>query len=77
MAVGKKEKIVHALEDFPKYKILDEIKERAKKEVDLFAVPENDPDPVQKRRDLKNWKKSMGYYMLHPKKFKFSSKDLK
>lgn len=76
MAVGKK-KITSVLEGFPKYKILDEIEENVKKEVSFFTTLETDSDPKQMKRNEKNWKQSMGYYLLHPEKFKFGLKDLK
>lgn len=75
VVVGKK--IIPILKDFPKYKVLDEVKERAKKQVDLFTTLETDQDPVQMQRNIKNWKQGMGYYFLHPEKFKFGLKDLK
>ena len=76
MAVGKR-KITSVLEGFPKYKILDEIEENVKKEVSFFTTLETDSDPIQMKRNEKNWKQSMGYYLLHPEKFKFGLKDLK
>jgi len=76
MVVIEKE-ITPILKDFPKYKVLDEVKERAKKEVDLFTTLDTVQDPVQKQRNIKNWKQTMGYYLLHPEKFKFGLKDLK
>lgn len=76
MAVVKK-KITHVLIDFPKYKIYDEVKDKAKKEVNFFTTLETDKDPVQMRRNEKRWKQTMGYYLLHPEKFKFGLKDLK
>lgn len=76
MAVGKK-KITPVLLDFPKYKILDEIEESVKKEVSFFGTLETDSDPVQMKRNERNWKQSIGYYLLHPEKFKFGLKDLK
>lgn len=33
-------------------------------------------DLVEKKRALKKWKQSFGYYCLHPKKFKFGLTDL-
>lgn len=76
MAVSKKKKITHVLKGFPKYKILDEVNEKTKKEANFFTTLETDPDPVQMRRNIKKWKRSMGYYILHPEKFKFGLKDL-
>ena len=76
MAVGKK-KITQVLKGFPKYKILDEIEEKSKKEVNFFTTLETDPDPVQMKRNERNWKQSISYYLSHPEKFKFRLKDLK
>ncbi|MFX1569234.1 MAG: hypothetical protein ACFFCV_12790 [Promethearchaeota archaeon] len=76
MAIVKK-KITPLLIDFPKYKILDEIKKKAKDELNFFTPLESDPDPIQMRRNVKRWKQSINYYLLHPEKFKFRLKDLK
>ena len=76
MAVVKK-KITPMLKEFPKYKIFDEIKEKVNGEVDFFTTLETDSDPVQMRRNEKQWKQTMGYYLLHPEKFRFGIKDLK
>jgi len=76
MAVVKKQ-IIPMFKEFPKYKILDEIKEKVKREVNFFTTLEMDSDPVQMRRNEKKWKQTMGYYLIHPEKFKFGIKDLK
>lgn len=76
MAVGKK-KITYVLNGFPKYKILDEIKENSKKEVRFFTTLETDSDPIQMKRNERKWKQSISYYLSHPEKFKFGLKDLK
>jgi hypothetical protein len=36
-----------------------------------------EPDPVEKKRALKRWKQSFGYYCHHPEKFRFGIKNLK
>ena len=72
-----KEKIIPILKEFPKYEILDKIEKEWKKEVKLVTTIERVFDPIQKRRDEKMWKQTMGYYLLHPEKFKFGLKDLK
>jgi len=33
-------------------------------------------DEIEKKRRIKRWKKTEGYYYLHPEKFLFSFKDL-
>jgi len=74
---ASKEKIIPILKEFPKYTILDEIEKELKKEVKIVATIERIFDPIQKRRDEKRWKQTMGYYLLNPEKFKFGLKDLK
>ena len=72
-----KEKIIPMLKEFPKYEILDKLEKELKKEVKLVTTVEHVFDPIQKQRDEKRWKQTMGYYLLHPEKFKFGLKDLK
>jgi len=76
MALGKK-KITHVLIDFPKYKLIDEVEKKTKQEANFFITSETDKDLVQMRRNMKRWKQTMGYYLLHPEKFKFGLKELK
>ncbi|MFX0140089.1 MAG: hypothetical protein ACFFDN_40985 [Candidatus Hodarchaeota archaeon] len=71
------EKIIPILKEFPKYKILDEIKNDLKKEIKIITTVEHEHDPIQKRRDEKRWKGTMGYYFLNPDKFRVGLKDLK
>ena len=78
MAIAKRKVMVTPLLiDFPKYKILDEIEKKTKQEANFFTTLETDPDPIQMRRNIKKWKQTMSYYLLHPEKFKFRLKDLK
>jgi len=70
-------KIVSILTEFPKYKVFEELKEEAIKEVKKALKEEKEVDPIQKKRDEKNWKKSLGYYALNPRKFEFGLMDLK
>ncbi len=37
----------------------------------------NELDLIERKRDLKRWKQSLGYYSLHPDKFRFGLRDLK
>ena len=75
MAVGKKI-IIPMLKEFPKYKILDELEEIVQKEVSFFTPLETDSDPIQMKRNIKKWKQTISYYLLHPEKFKFGLRDL-
>ena len=72
-----KEEVFPILREFPKYKIIEELKEEAIKEVNKLLEKEKDIDPIQKKRDERNWKKSLGYYALNPNKFNFKLSNLK
>ena len=71
------EEMFPLLKEFPKYKIFEELKEEAIKEVKQQLKMEEEIDPIQKKRDQRNWKKSLGYYALNPNKFKFKISNLK
>lgn len=72
-----KEEMFPLLKEFPKYKIFEELKEEAIKEVKQQLKREEEIDPIQKKRDERNWKKSLGYYALNPDKFNFKLSNLK
>jgi len=72
-----KEEMFPLLKEFPKYKIFEELKEEAIKEVKQQLKMEEEIDPIQKKRDERNWKKSLGYYALNPNKFNFKLSNLK
>ena len=76
MTVSKKV-IVPLLKEFPKYIIVEEIKKETEEKVKQIPVKEKEVDLIQKRRDDRKWKNSMGYFLLNPKKHSFSFKDLK
>ena len=72
-----KEEVFQILREFPKYKVMEVLKEDAVKEVKQMLEKEKDIDPIQKKRDERNWKKSLGYYALNPNKFTFKISNLK
>jgi len=72
-----KNEVLPIIKEFPKYKIIEELKKEALKEFKQEIEAEKEVDPIQKKRDERNWKKSLGYYMLNPEKFKFKISDLK
>ena len=74
---SSKEEIFPIFKEFPKYKIIEELKEEAVKEVKQLLEKKTDVDPIQKKRDERNWKKSLGYYALNPNKFDFKISNLK
>jgi len=41
-----------------------------------ITIKESDSDPIEKKRALKRWKKSLGYHYLNPNRFDFGLKDL-
>ena len=72
-----KDEVLPIIKEFPKYKIIEELKKEALKEFKQEFEAEKEVDPIQKKRDERNWKKSLGYYMLNPENFKFKISDLK
>jgi len=75
---ASEERIVLTLQEFPIYKILEEVKEKLEKEVETKIIIKKEPlDPIDKEREVKRWKQSFSYYCLHPEKFKFGLIDLK
>jgi len=71
-----KEVIISDLNDLIEFINLKETEEKSIKEVKLLITVEEGVDPIQKQRDEKQWKKSMGYYSLNPEKFSFKIEDL-
>ena len=45
-------------------------------EIKKDLVRLDSPDPKEKKRTLKRWKQTFGYYSLNPEKFGFGLKDL-
>jgi hypothetical protein len=75
MAISKR-KIISHFTEFPKQEIIDdESKDILKKEMNFFRTFEPTSDPVQEQRNEKIWKHSLGYYLLHPEKFRYGLKD--
>ncbi|MFX1374609.1 MAG: hypothetical protein ACFFA0_02245 [Promethearchaeota archaeon] len=75
MAIGKK-KIILLLNEFPKHEVLYGIEDKIKNEIFFCQSLETNLDPVQMQRNEKNWKQTVGFYHLHPEKFKFGLKHL-
>ncbi len=55
------------IKEFPQYIPLDEIEDTFEEEITIFY---KDSGPT------KQWKESIGYYLLNPSKFHFGLKDL-
>lgn len=71
------EEIILTLKEFPKYKILEEVKEKIEREIETIVIKKETVDPIDKKREIKKWKQTIGYYLLNPHKFKFGLKDFK
>ncbi|MFX0141631.1 MAG: hypothetical protein ACFFDN_48790 [Candidatus Hodarchaeota archaeon] len=70
------EEIIPKLKELPKYKIFEEVKEKIEKEIETIVIEKETVDPIDKERELKRWKQTMGFYLLNPHKFRFGLKDL-
>ena len=51
-------------------------REEPKKESVQTKFTKKESNDIEKKRSLKRWKQSEGYFYLHPDKFRFSFKDL-
>lgn len=71
------EEIILTLIEFPKYKIFKEVKEKIEKEIETIVIKKETVDPIDKKREIKRWKQTMGYYLLNPHKFKFGLNNFK
>ncbi len=69
------EEIILTLKELPKYKTIEEVKE--KKETEKVVIKKETVDPIDKKREIKRWKQTLGYYLLNPHKFKFGIRDFK
>ncbi|MHA1985735.1 MAG: hypothetical protein ACW98D_03755 [Promethearchaeota archaeon] len=49
----------------------------SKIEFKITPATKDEPDLIENKRTLKRWKRSFGYYCLHPEKFRFGLRDLK
>ena len=55
------------IKEFPQYEPLDEIEDKPEEVITIF---------YKNSGPTKQWKESMGYYLLNPSKFHFGLKDL-
>ena len=74
--IENKSIIIFELEQ-PLFKTLEEdIREETKQEHIQIKFAKKESDDIEKKRMLKRWKQSEGYFYLHPDKFLFGFKDL-
>jgi hypothetical protein len=70
----KKEDLTLFLENQPNEEITNVDKTKKIVKIAVKLKPIN--DPIQKQRNEKKWKESIGYYYLNPGKFRIGLKDL-
>ncbi|MHA2008390.1 MAG: hypothetical protein ACW99E_07515 [Promethearchaeota archaeon] len=63
-------------EEDGKYYINKDIKLKPKEKITVATVIYDKSDFIDKKRALKRWKQSFGYFCLHPEKFRFGLRDL-
>ena len=76
LSTVKREKISD-FNEFPNQEFLEQSKDNLKKEKSFVTTLEPTLDPIQKKRNEKAWKQSLGYYLLHPEKFRFGLRDFR
>ena len=59
------------------YYIKDDFKLLPKERITVAPVVKDESDLIEKKRVLKRWKQSFGYYCLYPEEFRFGLKDFK
>ena len=57
--------------------IKEDVKLEPKEKITVTPVVKDQSDLIEKKRALRRWKQSFGYYCLHPEKFRFGLKDFK
>lgn len=55
---------------------VDEFKQELKKKIDFSPPIKEESGLIDKKRALKRWKQSFGYYSMNHKKFIFGLRDL-
>jgi hypothetical protein len=53
------------------------VKLKPKRVVKSAPLTKDEPDLIDRKRELKRWKQSFSYYCLHPEKFRFGIRDFK
>ena len=66
-----KEIITYELKKPLHVSLKERIEQESKIEGNQIPITGKEIDLIEKKRALKRWKKSMGYYSLNPKKFEF------
>ncbi|MHA2281598.1 MAG: hypothetical protein ACXAC5_12195 [Promethearchaeota archaeon] len=68
--------IISKNEENGKYYIKEDVRIEPKEKITVAPVVKDESDLIEKKRVLRRWKQSFGYYCLHPEKFRFGLRDL-
>ena len=69
--------IISKNEEDSKYYIKEDVKLESKEKITVAPVVKDESDLMEKKRALRRWKQSFGYYCLHPEKFRFGLRYFK
>ena len=69
--------IISKNEEDDKYYIKEDVKLEQKEKITVAPVVKDESDLIEKKRALRRWKQSFGYYCLYPEKFRFGLRDFK
>ena len=58
--------IISKNEEDDKYYIEEDLKLEPKEKITIAPVVKDESDLIEKKRALRRWKQSFGYYCLHP-----------
>jgi len=69
--------IISKDEEVGKYYIKEDFNLEPKEKITVAPVVKDESDLIEKKRTLRRWKQSFGYYCLYPEKFRFGLRDFK
>ena len=69
--------IISKNEEDGKYYIKEDVNLEPKEKITVVPVAKDESDLIEKKRALRRWKQSFGYYCLHYEKFRFALRDFK
>ncbi|MHA2036989.1 MAG: hypothetical protein ACW972_03115 [Promethearchaeota archaeon] len=69
--------IISKNEEDSKYYVKEDVNLEPKEKITVAPVVKDESELIEKKRALRRWKQSFGYYCLHPEKFTFGLRDFK
>ena len=71
-----KNEIIFEIEQSLSKNLTENLKQETKQEPIQIPFIKKESNEIEKKRIIRRWKKTEGYFYLHPDKFRFGFKDL-